>query len=115
MSTIDKNLMKALENTFGKQGITGELVDKYINAIPYLLKNYSEKELHNPLFVNFMSRILDLLREYRFLEFLEEHRDSIEKYPGGEKTARRCLEEIFNERYKPGYFRAIDFIDTGQN
>lgn len=115
MRTIDKNLMKALEITFGKQDTTRELVDKYIYTIPYLLKNYSEKELNNPMFVSFMSRIPDLIREYRFLQFLEEQRDSIEKYPGGEKTARRCLEEIFNERYKPGKFKAIDFIDTGQN
>ena len=114
MGKIDKNLIKALENTFGHEDTNDESLMRFFNAIPYLLEHYSDKELNNPMFMSFMAKVPDLIREYRFLEFLEDNKDCIEKYPGGEKIARRCLEEIFMERYKPGYIKAIDFLDTGQ-
>jgi len=114
MGRLDKNLIKALENTFSHEVINDQSMKKLFNAIPYLLEHYSEKELSNPMFMSFMAKVPDLIREYRFLEFLEDNKESIEKYPGGEKIARRCLEEIFMERYKPGHLKGIDFLDTGQ-
>jgi hypothetical protein len=109
MGSIDKNLAKALEKTYSYDEIMDKTLNKYFDAIPFLLEHFSEKDLHHPMFLNFMSKIPDLIREYKWLEFLEDNKDTVEKYPGGEKIARRCLEEIFRARYKPGYKGGTDW------
>ena len=81
MGKINKNLGKALEITFRDEIAKKRGVEKYFNTLPYLLEHYTEKELATPMFLNFISKIPEILREYECIEFLEKNKDTIEKFP----------------------------------
>ena len=106
----EKTFVNAMKNVLTEEELKDPFLYKVFDLMPYLDILFSGKEIADPRFLKYISKISEYVKEFWCLDILEKMEDAIKRDPQGEEKARKILDEIIRNQYKPSDHR--DYTKT---